>query len=981
MGSTPIAEAEALERRLTQILVHLVDADDARGVVRLVERWAELGSLPAEALLAQARALMSLRLMDRAWVRLQEARDNDPEDVETQLLTAEMFVERGWPARARRILERVPVGQVDTRRLDDLRASAARPPMQPPENAQEVERIGDTDAVLELAERYMAAGSFVRAQSLLERLHREGEGGARVSNLLWALQGEYSSSKLPLEDLLVELSPETRLSEWDGVDLTESLRVQDDTVHDPEAAARDLLDGDEDRMDGRPAFPDLFRRGEQADETTIEDEDEVTVASSMATMEQLGEVSTDQHTDPGISETGVGGDTRIMEVIGGEVRELNLDSGSIHKPVDPAVGAFSGLDSTLDLRAYRDSMGVEPLPPDAETFLEEEDQDLIVMTRRERRERVAPPKRNRTEMEVVERGVSGTRKPIRRPPQPEVSPVPDHLAAEVTDELRPSSGRQRRSRQLVVLFLTVGLGIFGVGWMVLMGLQRVAGRQVIADAHAVVASGELRAIQELEARLDGEVKAAREPLDVRQIQLALVRVLLWSDYTGDSERLALAMSALDSVGADGGSRNEVDLVHGFLNLARGDLRGAHTRAQEVDLEDSLGRELVMRTALAQKDQSYLEDAWTRVGGVATLDGPLTELLVAEELSTALGETEVAEQARFRLLDVYGDNTWVQLARFDRAWDNLRPQQAIVKLSEAEDGLTGPESRRQEGRFHALRARLMTRLGMDGLAKDAWLQALHRDRTNPEYLYIGAGQKVQQRRLIAALDDLDTCLANRPFDSACRRGMIQILIDLDRLETARGLIDGWKTPEGDVAHLSAWVTFAEGRVQDALDALGARAPEEGGVAAYVAARAQAELSSSSVGDDALSAVVAALRDSVDPLDRILAGRSEAARMALVKAEDVEDVEKSALGLSLEDPEVHVLIGHYFEGIGRRDDAGESFDLAARLGVEHARAHFARGMFYYDPGRDLKQAKSAWNRYLALEPEGERASRTRERLRPR
>ena len=130
MGSTPVSDGDSIEQRLTHTLRCLVEDDNHRGVVRLVERWAQLGGLTDEALVAQARAFMSLRLMDRAWVRLQEARERDPEQTEVQLLTAEMFIERGWPARARRILERVVIDSVDPDRLDRLRQVAAQPPIQ-----------------------------------------------------------------------------------------------------------------------------------------------------------------------------------------------------------------------------------------------------------------------------------------------------------------------------------------------------------------------------------------------------------------------------------------------------------------------------------------------------------------------------------------------------------------------------------------------------------------------------------------------------------------------------------------------------------------------------------------------------------------------------------------------------------------------------------------------------------------------------------
>ncbi len=269
--------------------------------------------------------------------------------------------------------------------------------------------------------------------------------------------------------------------------------------------------------------------------------------------------------------------------------------------------------------------------------------------------------------------------------------------------------------------------------------------------------------------------------------------------------------------------------------------------------------------------------------------------------------------------------------------------------------------------------------MDGVARDAWRRALVEDPTHPVYLYRAAVQAVRDNRLIAAEDDLRRCLESRPWDKDCRRGMVQVLIDLDRLQTAMDLVKTWGGPGVDVATLEAWAILAAGRPQDALDALGARG-REGGVAEFVESMARAALGAPGAGQT-LAAVVTSLAGSDDYLDRALAGRAEAARMPLVPRAQAPQVEARAVQLAPSDPEVHVHIGHYYETSGRRSDAGDAFDLGARIGVESGRAHHARGLFYFDPRGDMEQARSAWRRYLALQPDGARADRTRERMRPR
>ena len=115
-------------RELLQLLERLEHEERHRDVIRLAERWAQQNPLPREASLAQARAFLSLRLMDRAWVRLRDLADSNSDDIEPLLLTAEMFLERGWPARARKVLQRVKRIDDKHHALPDLEKRAAAPP-------------------------------------------------------------------------------------------------------------------------------------------------------------------------------------------------------------------------------------------------------------------------------------------------------------------------------------------------------------------------------------------------------------------------------------------------------------------------------------------------------------------------------------------------------------------------------------------------------------------------------------------------------------------------------------------------------------------------------------------------------------------------------------------------------------------------------------------------------------------------------------
>ena len=104
--------------------------------------------------------------MDLAWVRLRDLDKTQRHRVEVQALTAEMFVERGWPGRARRILERAVSDYPERRDLQDLLKRSQEPPLRPPANARSVEREGTPKEQLELAERYLCAGSQLKARSI-----------------------------------------------------------------------------------------------------------------------------------------------------------------------------------------------------------------------------------------------------------------------------------------------------------------------------------------------------------------------------------------------------------------------------------------------------------------------------------------------------------------------------------------------------------------------------------------------------------------------------------------------------------------------------------------------------------------------------------------------------------------------------------------------------------------------------------------------
>ena len=127
------------------------------------------------------------------------------------------------------------------------------------------------------------------------------------------------------------------------------------------------------------------------------------------------------------------------------------------------------------------------------------------MTRRERNDvpvrstRQAPPSVvvRRPETGKVKTRRSAADGAVPRRSAPSARPL---KADPDTDDLIGARHRKRnRVFQLAAAVGALGASIVLVGWVVLFGLHRMAGHQVVEETHAVLASGVFRTVQELEA--------------------------------------------------------------------------------------------------------------------------------------------------------------------------------------------------------------------------------------------------------------------------------------------------------------------------------------------------------------------------------------------------------------------------------------------------------------------------------------------------
>ena len=248
-----------------------------RTLVSMVERWSQLGEPTPRAQLAQIRGFLDLCMMDRAWTRLQAFPDIEPFRQERAALTARMFFARGWPRRARRVLDEALALWPDDA---DLRALAS--------SAEGVERrapIQDPDPDLPLAEQLVVAeawlctGAYHKANRLLEQLHRRFAAERRPADLLWALRGEYDLQGTTLA-LLAGSYGGNALSEPgdlpDDPEPTDSVPLG----HRRPLASLDSMDA------GGGAFPDLFGSRKPAplsDDAGLDTKDDETAEITQAT--------------------------------------------------------------------------------------------------------------------------------------------------------------------------------------------------------------------------------------------------------------------------------------------------------------------------------------------------------------------------------------------------------------------------------------------------------------------------------------------------------------------------------------------------------------------------------------------------------------------------------------------------------------------------------------------------------------------------
>lgn len=962
-------------QHLDESVATLATRGDYIGVVRIVEAWAAQGTPTPRARLSEARAFFHLRLMDRALNRTREVLEADLDQTDALMLQAEIYLERGWPLKARKPLQQLRDQLLGGPGRDDIEALWARAqadPVRPEALAREIEREGDPGKLLMLAERFLATGSFLRATGILERLKRAEPNNARVKELLWSLAGDFGAGTQTVEALVASLlPPSTHL-------------VLDHSMDEPEHTESFGLraaDLDPDTAESTN-FPALFKHAPRglpkgggdsppADDDTGEDRHEATHASGLASAAEMISPSA-EGTDPGLQLLGEArssdsNDTQILLVLRpGEDRPHQL-----HRKKED--GGDGGLRETLNLRAWQASMGVTSTSDLADTpddLQEAEDENVVVMTRggspapepqREAAATFGKP------IEVIEKHPT----PISRD-----QVDPDYLQDDPVPQ-GPSSGGllPRVLLAAAALFAAV---VLLVGVVLVGSLGARSGASTVRDELVrALAEEDYNALLTQEGRLEQRVALGDRASEIADVRAALAetQLVLWSDYNGDPTRIAKVRESLAKPTQF--DLHRLAILRAGEALARQDVAGASAALARERPEDDEERLLFGRIAARGGD---LDRALEHFDDMDHPDQPRYSLARAEVLDAA-GRHDEARALVQALLSASPATAPDHAAARVLALQLAEEPPAKV-VSAVDQFLQSPAgdnlAPRLEGRLQALRALAFLALGSSADASEAIERGLSRDGANPDLLFLRAADLAAAEQLTAALHELNSVVTARPGAAEAQAAYVLVLLELDRVEEADEAVlrlEAARMLPNLTPVLETLVSVWGNQEPPGVQLLPPQAATPLGTYAAALLAVQ-DRSPDALG--ALKLAIAATSASADPFERRLTPRLLAMQALVSGAPDGDAFIVEALAANAEDPAVHVFAGRYFETADRKALAAQHFDRAVQLGPELGLAWYEKGRFYLDARDGFARSGAAWRNFLALAPSGPRATRAKDTL---
>ena len=984
---------------LVAVCQHLAAEERHADLVRVCALWSAQERLPVVIALDEARALLRLRLMDRAWVRLRELDRTERHRVEVQALTAEMFIDRGWPGRARKILERAVSEYPERVDLEALLDRSKNPPLRPPSDARTIEREGSKEERLALAELYLCTGSQLKARSILKRLARSKfHEKPRVQALLWALETDLDAEELSLMQLTKVFLAELPLIE-DG-----PLELSLDGLSSAEVTTRGPTPEEvEDRPEA--AFPSLFRWVDDSNDFS-DDNADVTRISPMADLqpasnaEETAEISIDNW------DTGDGrGDTKVMRVIHHDASGLPtlIEELAAEDSVENSV-ELTRSGNVLDNDVHTAGFNLRDMDFDTESeFLEEEDAGLIVMTRQEgtysgvQNEPTHSTVNLKDLPEMDESDPSGfeaTDPTVIAGPKPSASETskPSASPRPRTRTRRRSSRRVReKARYQQRMFLAVGLLLILamvslLGWRMLGAKKEEA---VLEKSLEAVGSGDYQALLQEQARLMHLLEQdAAEPVGAHMVSQAIVQLNLWGDFAGGRDTWEEAVQAIRDAGIFGASVDSRALASAYRAYFQGDLDGAVSYLEARGYEPAEAALLRAQVAWDQGDielaRDFLENALAQEPDhVMTLftqaDLCLDELDIGcaretvsrlQSLATpadpaAQGSSFLESSGRFQLLKIHLDSV-----------DDTAEEQARRIEGALFSGLD--LAPRQVGRARVRLAQLYSADGKMDQAKRSLEAALSADMESAAARFWLGALRLREGRSKQALTDFRACVRSRPAEHDCHRGVVHALLELDRVEEARLHVVGHEAvlggrPDRDL--FSAWLALAA--EEEGSEVL-TRFDLEGPRSKLVAGLAHGRSGQQALAESLLIEAAEGLESSLNALDQWMAPRAYAAAARFGHSEHRQVQADRAYRLGAGDPAVLVDLGWYYDSLGNKEEAALFFDRVDGVGQESAISHFNRGWFFLDFGDNQVRTKASWIRYRDLKPSGPRAERVMRQL---
>ena len=901
-----------VERRRERAVQALSVRGDAVGVLRLVTAWSAEAAPTLPARVAAGRALLQLKQVDRALARAREAVEVAPADRAALRLLAEAYLERGWPLRARSVLETLRAAGDD---VTELVLRSTQEPPRPEVTAREVEAEGDFVARLTLAEQFLAAGALARAGVLLSRLGNEQPKNGRVLGLRWALAGDYRGSE-PIDlqvkralPAILELDTLPEESEH-----TESLGDTGDVLLEP--------------MAGEAPFPSLFQG--PADASTAippaddADQEERTAHSDVPAPAPLQSIT-----------GGGAGDTQILMVVG------DGEQGAMHR-------RRGGSNQVLNLRDWQASMGVDPVPSDLDDVEESESwrshggTPLV---------EAAPPS---SEPETRTSAYHPPIEVIEKHPIP-VRPVPTKRAPEPA--AAPARGLVLRVLLGGALLGGMGLVLVLLGMLIARATGLLDAARVSVDVARVLASADYPALVEAEARL---AEHAEGPVEATE--LARLRMVIWAEFRGDHA----LQEQVDALLAEpqGIDPNRLADLRAAELLA---FRNPASALAAIGREPAADDEARLLLARIHAQLGDADAALVDLAGLVAPQEPRYRLGRAQVLM-ALGQRAEARAIITLFLSVAPNHVQARLLELQLREGTPAERAAAADVFRKTYGVLGL-SPRQVGQAAWVEAQAWLEGGRRDRALRAAAQGVARDGTHADLLMLLASEDVVQSDFLLAARKLQTLSDIYRADPAVQQALVLVLLELDRVVEAHAvarvanpplredllaLVYGWSGQAGAPDINSVHGNTPIGAWARALLAVNARREDAAGVA---------------------DLAVAALDASDDPGLRRLAPRARVLA-ATQRIEPLAGTELTALRRSgLDDAAAHVYLGRYLERTGQRLLAAQHFDRAADLEPELGLALYERGRFYADAREGDQRSAEAWGGYLELAPTGPRADRAR------